>query len=84
MANPPLLTNYNKLIGLVVLGLFLFAANLVVLWNFSGIRHKVKIENGSTAPVFQVVVMESGKPELFLLPAPPNSSLQVNMTRTKH
>jgi len=51
----------------MALGLFLFAANLIVLWKFSGIRHKVKIEDGSPTPVFQVVVMESGKPELFLL-----------------
>jgi hypothetical protein len=64
--DPRLLTKSLKLIGLMALGLFLFAANLILLWNFSGIRHKVKIENGSTPPVFQVVVMESGKPELFL------------------
>jgi len=66
MALPRLLTKFLKLIGLTVLVFFLFAANLILLWNFSGIRHKVKIENGSTAPVFQVVVVESGKPELFL------------------
>jgi len=67
MALPRFLTTFLKLIGLMALGFFLFAANLIVLWNFSGIRGKVKIENGSTAPVFQVVVMEAGKPELFLL-----------------
>ena len=50
----------------MVVGLFVFAVNLFVLWNFSGIRHKVKIENDSSPPVFQVVVMESGKAELFL------------------
>ena len=62
----PLLLKLTKVIGWLALGLALFIVNMVLLWNFSFIRRKVKIENASTTPVFQVVVMESGKPQLFL------------------
>jgi|SRR6266478_3521524 len=67
MVIPRLFVKVLRLVGWMALGFLLFAGNLVLLWNFSGIRHKVKIENGSTPPVFLVIAMESGKAQLFLL-----------------
>jgi hypothetical protein len=55
-----------KVTGWLALILALFVVNMVLLWNFSFIRRKVRIENASITPVFQVVLMESGKPQLFL------------------
>jgi hypothetical protein len=55
-----------KVTGILGIGLLLFAANLVLLWNYSGIRHKVKIESGEASPLFQVAVIDSGKAELIL------------------
>lgn len=62
MAVTRILLTFVRLIGFFIVGLL----NLILLWNFSGIRHQVKIENDSTTPVFQVVAMDSGKAELFL------------------
>ena len=59
--------NFFKVTGLLAIGLLLFAANLALLWNYSGIRHKVKIESGAASPIFQVAVIDSGKAELILL-----------------
>ena len=67
MPVPQFIIRLLKLTGWTVLWLSLFVVNMVLLWNFSGIRHRVRIENGSTPPVFLVVVTESGKPELILL-----------------
>jgi hypothetical protein len=61
-----LLLRVIKVSGWVALILALFVVNMVLLWNFSFIRRKVRIENASSTPVFQVVLMESGKPQLFL------------------
>jgi len=67
MVIPRLLRVFLKLIGSIATGLLFFVVNIILLWNFSGIRHKVTIEDGATTPVFQVVVMDSGKAQLFLL-----------------
>lgn len=63
---PRLLLKLIRLIGWMALALMLFVVNMVLLWNFSGIRHKVKIENASDTNFFQVVLMDSGKAQLFL------------------
>ena len=55
-----------KVTGILGIALLLFAANLALLWNYSGIRHKVKIERGEASPIFQVAVIDSGKAELIL------------------
>jgi hypothetical protein len=57
--------SFFKVTSLLAIGLF--AANLLWLWNYSGIRHKVKIEPGAASPIFQVAVIDSGKGELILL-----------------
>ena len=57
-----------KLCGRILFVLFLFGANVILLWNFSGIIHKVKIQNNSRDFIFLVIVMDSGKAELMLLP----------------
>jgi len=66
MVIPGLLVAFFKLLGRIAAGLLFFVMNMVLLWNFSGIRHKEKIENGSTTWPFQVIVIESGKAQLFL------------------
>src|SRR3954454_13543715 len=60
------MTLFLKLVGKTAVGLLFLVVNMILLWNYSGIIHKVKIEDGSTGPVFQVVVMESGNAHLFL------------------
>jgi hypothetical protein len=57
---------FFKLTGILAIGFLLFAANLALLWNYSGIRRKVKIESGAASPIFQVAVIDSGKAELIL------------------
>ena len=59
-------SKFYKVTGIIAIGLLLLAANLALLWNFSGIRHKVKIETGAASPIFQVAVIDSGKAELIL------------------
>jgi hypothetical protein len=67
MVIPRFLIVFLKRLGWIAAGILFFVVNMILLWNFSGIRYRVKIENGSSVPVFQVVVMESGKAQLFLL-----------------
>ena len=59
-------SKFFKVTGIPAIGVLLFAANLALLWNYSGIRRKVKIESGAASPIFQVAVIDSGKAELIL------------------
>lgn len=55
-----------KLFGLSAVCVFLFSIHISLLWNYSEIVLKTRIEDGFSSPIFHVVAMVEEKAELFL------------------